>query len=195
MIIIQEVLISDDIVEKEFVCNIKRCKGACCWEGDYGAPVTSEEEEAIMEMLPNIIPRLTEEAKILISKDGPITSYNKGKFRGTTLLRDGSCAFLVKNELGQAQCSFEQYHREQPNDFKKPISCHLYPIRVSENEHTGFKAMNYDKWDICSDACALGEELKIPIYQFVKEAIIRAFDESFFEELDAYAQHKEGRSE
>ncbi len=188
MIIIQDVLVSDDIVEEHFVCDLNRCKGACCWDGDYGAPVTPKEEESIKNIYPKIKDQLDPEAVRIIEEEGLFKDYNKGKFRGTNLMKNGACVFMTKNELGYAQCGFESYYDEEKSDFKKPISCHLYPIRVSENKSQGFTALNYDRWDICNAACNLGKSLKTPIYRFVKEAIIRKFGQGFYDELEAYAE-------
>ncbi len=195
MIIIQDVLVSHDIIEKDFVCNIKRCQGACCWEGDYGAPVSEEEKTKILELLPRLKEDLLAEAKEKIVKDGAVVQYKEPGFEGTNLLENGACVFMVRNELGHAQCSFEKLYNEGKSDFKKPVSCHLYPIRVSENAETGFKALNYDRWDICSEACSYGKELEMPLYQFSRDAIIRKFGEDFFEELHAFAEYEKGKKD
>ena len=106
---------------------------------------------------------------------------------GTSLVNNGPCAFMTKDVNGAAQCGIEQAWRAGEVDFRKPISCHLYPIRVSKNEIAGFEALNYDRWDICSAACSLGAEYQMPVYQFLKEAIIRKYGTEFYEELDAAA--------
>ena len=98
--------------------------------------------------------------------------------------------------LGIAKCGIEQAHQAGVIDFLKPISCHLYPIRVERNEDVGFEALNYDRWDICSAACTLGDKLQVPVYQFVKNALVRKYGEDFYEELDAAATYiREGRGE
>ena len=106
---------------------------------------------------------------------------------GTTLMEDGACVFMTYTPLGIATCGIEQAYRAGVTDFKKPISCHLYPIRVSKNEETDFEALNYDEWDICSAACALGEKEQVPVYKFLKEPLERKYGEAFYEELDAIA--------
>lgn len=184
MYLIQEVLVSAEVFSQKFVCHLDKCKGACCWEGDFGAPVSESEKEIIADILPRITPYLSSECQDRIADLGP-TGYDSG-YGGevTTLMPDGSCAFLIR-EGGIAQCAFERAHSEGKTSWQKPISCHLYPIRVTSNEETGFEAMNYSEWDICSDACSLGEELNVPVYQFAKSAIIRKYGEAFYEEMDA----------
>ena len=189
MLVIADVLISEEIVEEQFACNLQACKGACCWEGDYGAPVSSEEMETINQYLDLIIPNLSEESKHLISEEGSFTYYKEPKVWGTSCHTDGACIFLTKNELGISMCSIEKTWFDGKIPFRKPISCHLYPIRISQNEIVGFEAWNYDRWDICSAACTKGKHEKIPVYKFVKEAIIRSKGEAFYEELEAAAEH------
>ena len=175
---------SSELFEKQFVCNLSKCKGACCWEGDFGAPLDEEEIPILERLLPLVLPRLSDESVRAIEKQGvaPNSKLYGGKV--TPLLEDGSCAYLTKDEYGIARCSFEQLHEEGQTDFKKPVTCHLYPVRVSKNERTGFEALNYDEWEICSAACALGEELKVSVYQFVRDALVRKYGTDFFEQLD-----------
>ncbi|MDF1695743.1 MAG: DUF3109 family protein [Saprospiraceae bacterium] len=189
MIIIQDVLISDDVVEQEFICNLSACKGACCWEGDYGAPVTKEEERVISEILEKIRPNLSLESNQLLNKKGAFDLFSEKQFTGTTLHKDGSCVFMTFDEKGIAKCGIEKTYEEGKIDFKKPLSCHLYPIRIQTNEPLKFEAWNYDLWDICSAACTLGKKESVPVYQFLKEAIVRYKGEEFFEELDQAVKH------
>jgi len=161
MIIIEDVLISDDILEKQFICNLKACKGACCWEGDYGAPLTDEELVTL--------DKIYEDIKPFLSPLGVKAIEEKGKY-----------VFYI-----------EAAYNAGVTDFKKPISCHLYPIRVSANKKTGFEALNYDQWDICSAACALGEKEQVPVYQFLKEPIIRKYGEDFYEQMEGAAAYLE----
>lgn len=190
MILIEEVLISDDILAKKFKCNLNQCKGACCWEGDYGAPLEDKELYKIDEILDIILPYLPEKNKAKIKKDGVFTMYSKDPFKGTELMEDGSCVFMTKNEIGITSCAFEQAYNEGKSTFKKPISCHLYPIRRTVNDTQGFEALNYDEWDICQAACALGEKEQIPLYQFAKDALIREYGEEFYDILDQYYHSK-----
>jgi uncharacterized protein DUF3109 len=189
MIIIQDKLVSNDIIEKQFMCNLNACKGACCWEGDFGAPLEDDEIEIIQNNYQKIKPFLTKEGRKAIREKGKYTYFEEPAENGTTLLENGACAYMTYDHKGIAQCGIETAHKAGAIDFKKPISCHLYPIRVVKDDQSSFEALNYDKWDICSAACQKGKEQKMPVYQFVKDAIIRNYGESFYEELDAAAQH------
>lgn len=186
MLIVQDKLISEDVVKEQFLCQLDACKGACCWEGDFGAPLEKEELETLQRIYPDIKPFLREEGVRAIEEQGLYVEYegDSGIF-GTTLIDDRDCAYLTYEENGIAKCGIEKAYEAGATDFQKPISCHLYPIRVSKNEATGFEALNYDSWDICSAACTAGKKAKLPIYQFLKGALIRKYGESFFEELEA----------
>ncbi len=190
---IRDILVSDDLLDQEFMCNLDACKGACCWEGDYGAPLSEEEIQTITNDYEAIAPFLTEKGKSLINEKGLAVFYPEPKFTGTPLQESGACAFMTW-ENGIAQCGIEQAYKAKKTTLKKPISCHLYPIRITEEKELGFSAMNYDKWDICEKACEKGKKHQIPVYQFAKEAIIRRYGVEFYEELDAAANHtKESR--
>lgn len=188
MIAIQDVLISDDLVEKKFVCNLNACKGACCWDGDYGAPVLEDEVKIIDQNIEVIKEGLDARSVALIDEKDWKDKFSEDQWEGTALHPDGSCVFIVKDPSGISMCGIEQAWMDKKIDYRKPLSCHLYPIRVNRNPELGFEAWNYDKWDICSAACSLGEELKIPVYKFAKEAIIRAKGEEFYNALDAAAK-------
>jgi hypothetical protein len=190
MFLIEEVLISDDILAKKFKCSLNQCKGACCWEGDYGAPLEDSELEKINEILDIILPYLPEKNIAKIQKDGVFAMFSKDPFKGTALMEDGSCVFMTKNEMGISACSFEKAYYDGKTTFKKPISCHLYPIRRTVNDTQGFEALNYDEWDICQSACSLGEKEQIPLYQFAKDALIRQYGSEFYEILDQYYKSK-----
>ncbi len=189
MIIIEDVLISDDIVEKKFLCNLNACKGACCWEGDFGAPLEKEEIEVLENIYEDIRPFLTKEGIEMIEKKGKYEYFEEPDFQGTTLLPNGACAYLTRDEKGISKCGIEQAHQAGATDFIKPISCHLYPIRVISEEDHLFEALNYDEWEICSAACELGKKEQLPLYQFVKNALIRRYGQDFYDQLDATAQH------
>lgn len=189
MILVQEKLVSNDVVEQQFLCNLKACKGACCWEGDFGAPLENEELQTLENIYEEIKPFLLEEGKKAIEEQGVFAYYKEDKEYGTPLLKSGACAYLTYDDLGIAKCGIEQAYFAGKTEFRKPISCHLYPIRVTENEQTGFVALNYESWEICSPACDLGTKEKMPLYKFAKDAIIRKFGEEFYEELDGAAQY------
>lgn len=192
MIIIQDVIVSEDVTEKHFVCNLQACKGACCWEGDWGAPLEKAELQTLEHIYEDIKPFLSQAGIDVIEKEGFFLYYDEPKEYGTPLLDNGACAYMTYNETGIAQCGIEQAHKAGKTDFKKPISCHLYPIRVKENPQQGFESLQYDDWEICSAACSLGKKEQVPVYEFVKEAIIRKYGNEFYEALDAAV--KRGKS-
>ena len=188
MLMIQDKLISNDLVEVEFMCNLNACKGACCWEGDYGAPLSAMEVQTLTSIYTDIQPFLADAGKEFIAENGLTTYYAEPKFDGTPLLENGACAYMTFKD-GIAQCGIEAAFKAGKTDFQKPISCHLYPVRVREEKELGFEALNYDKWDICSAACKKGKAHQIPVYQFAKAALVRKYGIDFYEELDAAAQH------
>lgn len=155
MIVIQDVLVSDDLLEEKFVCDLHACKGACCTEGDYGAPVDDHEMNIIRQHMDAIILNLPELSKEYLAEQDGFQYYKKPGVWGTSCHADGACVFLTKNELGVSICGIEKTWHEGKIPFQKPISCHLYPVRISTNEISGFEAWNYDQWDICSAACTL----------------------------------------
>jgi Protein of unknown function (DUF3109) len=190
MLIIQEILVSDDVIKQHFLCNLSACKGACCWEGDFGAPLEDTEKEILDKEYEAIKPFLSEAGKAAIAQEGKYTWYEEPKEFGTPLIQKAACAYMTYNELGIAQCGIEQAHKAGATHLLKPISCHLYPIRVNKDEDLGFEALNYDRWDICKAACSLGKKEKLPLYRFVKNAIIRKYGADFYEELDAAATYQ-----
>ncbi len=191
MIIIQEILVSEEVTEEKFICNLNACKGACCWEGDFGAPLEKEELSVLTDIYPKVAPYLTEAGRDAIQRQSPFTWFMGMQQYGTTLIDGAACAFMTRDVLGIAQCGIEMAYRDGKTDFQKPISCHLYPIRVSKDEEVGFEALNYDRWEICSPACALGEKEQVPVYQFLKAPLIRKYGAEFFEELEAAAGYLE----
>ncbi len=184
MLIIEDVLVSDDIISEQFICNLNACKGACCWEGDYGAPLEEAELPILESIYKQVKPFLTPEGIRAIEQAGVYTYSEDVEDFATTLVNGGACAYMTRDETGVAHCGIEQAYRAGVIDFRKPISCHLYPIRVSPKNEYQFARMNYDRWDICSAACALGKEHQMPVYRFVKEALIRKYGEDFYEALD-----------
>lgn len=190
MLMIQDKIVHDDVVKEQFLCNLNACKGACCWEGDYGAPLSKEELDTLERIYDDVKPFLNPEGIQAIEKKGHYEYFQGMKGYGTTLLEDGSgsCAYLTKDELGIAKCGIEQAYRAGKTDYYKPISCHLYPIRVDENHINGFESLTYDRWDICSAACSLGKKEQMPIYKFVKDGLIRKYGADFYNELAAAAE-------
>lgn len=180
MIEIEDKLLSLDLFEKRFVCNLNACKGICCVEGDSGAPLTLEEVDIIEESLDVIKPYMNEKGIDIVDKQG-VFYMDDDNEPVTSLVNNVECAFVYFDENKMAKCAIEKANREGKLDFKKPISCHLYPIRVAKLRK--FEALNFNQWDICDDACSLGKELDVKVYQFLKEPIIRKWGESFFQEL------------
>lgn len=177
---IHDKIVSTQIFDRKFVCDLNACKGACCIHGDAGAPLTIEEASIIEDELENILPYMRPEGIEAVNQTGVFYVDQENDF-GTTLVNNGECAFVFFDENGITKCAIEKAHKEGKIDFIKPISCHLYPIRVKE--FNDFTALNYDEWDICEPACACGSELDVPVYRFLKEPIIRAFGQAFFDEL------------
>ncbi|MBL0026289.1 MAG: DUF3109 family protein [Saprospiraceae bacterium] len=187
MLVIEDVLISDDLTEEKFMCDLQSCKGACCTEGDYGAPVENSEMEEITQNINTIMENLSDRSKTYLMDHNGFTFYKEPGIWGTACHEDGACIFLSNNELGIGVCGIEKTWYEGKISFQKPVSCHLYPVRISMNEISGFEAWNYDRWDICSAACSKGSKEKMPLYRFVKDAIIRKKGQDFYNELEAAA--------
>jgi len=191
MYIIDNIIVSDEVTEEHFACNLTACKGACCWEGDFGAPLEKEELSILEKIYPKVAPYLTEEGKSAISEQGFYTVNEKLGGWDTTLVDNAACAYMTLTEQGMAMCGIEQAHRDGEIDWKKPISCHLYPIRVRSKPEANFEALNYDVWDICSAACTKGEKEKIRVYEFAKPALIRKYGEEWYGALVAAVEREE----
>lgn len=181
MIELGKTIISQDIFEKDFVCNLSACKGACCIEGDGGAPVTQEEIKILEEIYPKVEPYLRPEGIAAIKKQGTSVQDWDGEMV-TPLVNGKECAYVIFDEKGITKCGIEKAYEDGVVHFKKPISCHMYPIRVTH--YRDFDALNYHKWDICSPACTLGAELKVPVYRFLKDALIRKYGEDWYAEVE-----------
>lgn len=173
-------LVSTQIFERKFVCDLNACKGACCIEGDAGAPISMEEIDLLENDLEQILPFMRPEGIAEVEKTG-VFYMDAENEPVTTLVNGSECAFVYFDEKGITKCAIEKAYSEGKTTFKKPISCHLYPIRVKKFNDK--KALVYDVWPICAPACSCGEKLDIPVFRFLKEPITRAFGESFFEEL------------
>lgn len=180
MILIEDTCISDDVADKFFVCDIEKCKGACCVEGDLGAPLEEVELPILDEIFEKIKPYLSPEGVKAIEEQGKYIKDWEGDY-STTTIDEKECAYAVYDKKGILQCGIEQAYNDGVIDFKKPISCHLYPIRITKYE--SYHAINYDRWSICSDACALGDKLGVEVYKFLKEPLIRAYGEAWYEQL------------
>lgn len=180
MIEIDNKLISDQILEKRFVCDLTACKGACCIEGDAGAPLEKTETKILEKIFPKVKKYLRPEGVKAIEKQGTWIKADDGELE-TPLVNGAECAYVIFDEKGITKCGIEKAFEAGEIDYKKPISCHLYPIRVKETK--AGPILNYDEWDICKAACKLGNKLDVKVYQFLKEPIIRKFGAEFYTHL------------
>lgn len=189
MIIIDNLLISEDIIDEQFVCNLSACKGACCVAGDAGAPLEKDEIETLQQEIENIKPFLTKEGIQAINEQGVFVKDKEDrKYKlKTPLMKGGACAFTVFDKNKTAGCGIEKAFEAGTTKFHKPISCHLYPIRITKSKD--MEMLNYDEWDICSAACTLGKQLKVPVYQFLKAPLIRKYGQEMYDTLEATAKH------
>ncbi len=181
---IDKTIISEAIIQEDFVCNLSACKGGCCVGGDAGAPLEKEEIRILEELYPLVKPYMEKRGIEEVEKQGVWVTAEDGDLE-TPLVDNGACAYVTYEE-GKAICAIEKAYNDGVVDWKKPISCHLYPVRV--NQYSEFSAVNYHQWDICDDACVLGRELQVPIYKFVKEALIRKFGEEWYQKLEQVAR-------
>lgn len=195
MYIIGNIMVSDDVADEHFACNLTACKGACCWEGDFGAPLEREELAILEDIYPAVEPYLTTEGRAAIHEQGVYTVNHQQDTYDTPLVDGKACAYLTLSDRGIALCGIEQAYRDGKIGWKKPISCHLYPIRVKSNPAVDFEALNYDVWDICSAACSKGKRERIRVYEFAKPALIRKYGEEWYEELDAAVNREVAKGE
>ncbi len=180
MIQIQDTLVTLDIVERFFCCDLEKCLGECCIEGDAGAPITQEEKKILEDILPEIWADLLPAAQRAIEENG--VSYADPEGEEVTQIVDGkNCAFSYYGANGMCLCAIEKAYREGRIDFYKPISCHLYPLRLKE--YDGFTAVNYHRWKICKCAEVLGRAKGVRVYEFLKEPLIRRFGQEWYDEL------------
>ena len=194
MIQIQNTIISEDIFEEKFICDLCKCKGQCCVDGESGAPITKEEYTQINEILPEIWDDLSPKAQELINEQGIAYTDYDGELV-TSIIKGEECVFTYFDENGVCKCTIDNAFREGRISVQKPISCHLYPIRLKE--YTEFTAINYNRWSICEPAVDLGRKNGLPLYRFLKEPLIRKFGEDWYNEVCETADllKKEGKIE
>jgi len=183
MLEIGKTIVSFDIVEEHFLCDLLKCKGACCVEGDSGAPLTQEEGMIIEKIYPDFEPYITEEGKKVVAEKGTSMIDSDGDLV-TPLMSNEACAFVYTDEKGITKCGIEKAYLDGKVDFRKPVSCHLFPIRITEYKR--FDAVNYQELDICKPGRDCGRGQKLPLYQFLKEPLIRKYGKAWYEQL-AYA--------
>jgi len=190
VIVIDKVIISDDVVEKQFVCNLSKCKGGCCEDGDAGAPLDKAELDIIVELYDEIKPYLSPASIKEIEKKGKYVYNREFGWVTPTLGNDSEiCVYGIRGKDGIIKCAFEQAFYDGKTNWKKPVSCHLYPVIAEKGKHDEYDKMNYEPREkLCNPACALGKKLKVPTYEFLKEAIIRKYGEKFYDALDKAAK-------
>lgn len=182
MIVVQNSIVSDDIADRRFGCDLGCCRGACCVDGDSGAPLLKEEVPVLEAILPEVKPYMTAEGLDAVERQGVAVRDNDGDL-GTPLIAGGACAYITYDG-DLALCAIEKAFRANnfqfPNfnfQFPKPVSCHLYPIRVED--YGEFTAVNYHRWDICRSAQGHGD----PLYIYLKEPLVRRFGQAWYDEL------------
>ncbi len=186
MYLVEDVLVSEELFTRCFVCQLSACKGACCWEGDFGAPLMETEVEQLNSCREVLRAVLSSEGNETLDSVGSSVHYPELERQGTPLVAGGPCAYLLRDQLtGIATCGIQQAYERGQINIQKPISCHLYPVRFLYHEPSGMKALNYESWSICGDACTLGSQLAIPVFRFVKDALVRQFSQGFYDQLEA----------
>lgn len=184
MIQIDDTLVSLDVIEKFFLCDLSHCKGECCVEGDSGAPLEPGEVEELEKVLPVVWNDLSEKAKAVIDRQG-VSYVDEEGDRVTSIVDGKDCVFTCYDSDGTCKCAVEKAFREGKTSFYKPVSCHLYPVRITE--YPDFKAVNYHRWDVCKAAALLGEKERVRVYQFLKEPLVRKFGEQWYAALEECA--------
>jgi hypothetical protein len=187
MINIDNTIISEDVFERKFVCDLNACKGECCVAGESGAPLEKEELPIMDRILDKVKPYLNKKGLKAIEKHGPYVLDSDGDYTTTLVAKEKECAFVIFDENKIAKCAIEMAHKDGIIDWQKPISCHLYPIRITH--HRTYDAVNYHKWNVCKPACACGEKLDVPVYKFLKAPLIRQYGKAWYKKLElAYAE-------
>ena len=181
MIILGNTVISDDLLEVKFCCDLPRCNGACCIEGDAGAPLLDEEIPLISKNIDAIKPFMELEAISTLNESGVFAEDSEGR-KVTPLIRGGECVFVTWRN-GIASCAIEIAHQAGAVEIQKPVSCHLYPVRL--RDYDDFTAVNVHRWHICADAYHKGKTEGVALHRFLKDALIRRFGKAWYRELDA----------
>ena len=190
---IGDVLVSSDIITECFCCDLDKCKGACCVEGDAGAPVTLEEIACIEDALDTVWQEMSATAQAVVDRQGVAYTDPEGDLV-TSIVGGKDCVFTCYED-GCCLCALEKAHRAGRIEFCKPVSCALYPIR-EKSFASGLTALNYNRWDVCRDAVAKGRELGLPVYRFLETPLRRRFGDEWYEELCAVAEEiRQGAAE
>lgn len=182
-------MVADAVIAEQFVCDLSKCKGACCVDGDAGAPLEKDELKRIDEVYDAVLPYLNEESKKELESQGRYV-YDKEYGWVTPTINSAVCVYGIKDEAGIVKCGIEQAYLDGKVEWKKPISCHLFPVITKESKRSDNIYVNYEpREDNCKAACILGKKLKVPVYVFLKEALTRKFGKKFYDALDATASH------
>ena len=193
MLVIDNVVVADEIIQKQFVCDLSKCKGGCCEDGDAGAPLEEEELDKIVELYEKVKPYLSQASVAEIEKKGKYVYHREFGWVTPTLGNDSEiCVYGIRGTDGIIKCAFEQAYYEGKTDWKKPVSCHLFPIISTKGKNGNYDKLNYEpRGKLCKPACTLGNQLQVTTYQFLKEAVIRRFGKEFYEALDTVAKKKQ----
>jgi len=186
LIAIENILVSDEVVESQFVCDLSKCKGGCCEDGDAGAPLTKKELTELNNAYDAAKPYMTKEGIAVTEKQGRY-EYDREFGWVTPTIQGKMCAYGYRDKKGVIMCAFEQAYNDGKTSWKKPVSCHLYPIKIKKSKE--YEMLNYEpRESLCSPACALGEKLKVPTYVFLKDALVRKYGEDFYHLLEKAAE-------
>ena len=183
---IDNVLVSSDIITEKFCCDLSKCRGICCVEGDAGAPVTLDEIAGIEDTLDTVWGDMSAQAQAVVDQQGVAYTDRDGDLV-TSIVGGKDCVFTCYDDNGCCLCALERAYRQNRSKFVKPISCALYPIREKRFE-SGMVALNYNRWDVCSDAVVKGRELNLPVYRFLEAPLVRRFGQEWYDELCAVVE-------
>ena len=186
MLVVQDIYVSDDIADVMFICDLEKCKGACCVEGDSGAPLTDEEAKIIEAIYHEVEPYLSEHNRAEVKRQGFSIIDSDGDLV-TPIIGNKECVYTYRDEAGIVKCGIERAYLDGKTDFRKPVSCHLFPIRITEYKR--FDAVNYQELDICKPGKACGKKEQLPLWKFLKEPLIRKYGKEWYEELQYAAEN------
>ncbi len=190
---IDDILISDQVIEEQFVCDLIKCKGGCCVDGDAGAPLENNELEEMKNAYSNVLPYLSHESKKELDRQGLYT-YDKEFGWVTPTVSSGMCAYGIIGDNGIVKCGIEQAYNDGKIAWRKPISCHLFPVKIKKSKSGKSDFVNYEpREDLCKAACKLGKKLKVPVHIFLKDALIRKYGQEFYESLCATAAYRSSK--
>jgi Protein of unknown function (DUF3109) len=192
VIVIDNILVSDDVIEKQFVCDLSKCKGGCCEEGDAGAPLEDEELDIMLSHYEKVKSYLTPAAIAEIERKGKYVYHKEFGWVTPTLGGDNEiCVYGIRDEKGIIKCAFEQAFYDGVTKWKKPISCHLFPVIAQKGKRGDYDRVNYEpREQLCNPACGLGKKLQVPVYEFLKEPLIRKYGDEFYSILDKIAKEE-----